>query len=42
MGWYLNKMLCLTQPSPKERAMKARVKVLSFGENLGEAKIGNK
>jgi hypothetical protein len=31
----------LTQPSPKERALKkCEVKVLSFGEDLGEAKKG--
>jgi hypothetical protein len=31
--------LCLTLPSPKERVLKkSEVKVLSFGEDLGEAK----
>jgi len=31
---------CLTLPSPKERVLtKREVKVLSFGEDLGEAKL---
>jgi len=31
---------CLTLPSPKERVLlKSEVKVLSFGEDLGEAKL---
>jgi hypothetical protein len=33
-------ILCLTLPSPKERVLKkSEVKVLSFGEDLGEAKL---
>jgi len=27
----------LTLPSPKERVLKANLKILSFGEDLGEA-----
>jgi hypothetical protein len=34
------KIGCLTLPSPKERILKkSEVKVLSFGEDLGEAKL---
>jgi len=34
---------CLTLPSPKERVLKkSEVKVLSFGEDLGEAKSPDK
>jgi hypothetical protein len=34
------KIDCLILPSPKERVLKkSEVKVLSFGEDLGEAKL---
>jgi len=34
------KLSCLTLPSPKERVlMKREAQVLSFGEDLGEAKM---
>jgi hypothetical protein len=32
-------ILSLTLPSPKERVQKSKVKVLSFGEDLGEVCI---
>jgi hypothetical protein len=38
----LEKLGCLTLPSPKERVpKKSEVKVLSFGEDWGEAKCGS-